>query len=589
MKKRYLPFLFISAIAITSCTLFFGDSSYSKRINVYDIDRLDETNTLSSGFQKTLDVRFMEGQDLIPYITLSQYASLYDKHLQEGAKSEVSESSYASSWTISKDNQYCFAVLVSYYTGEITVAGSIDAVYKEDDDPRDLRALNYGLDVSSEGSTILSGTGYATYSFYEYDIDYIRSGGKSYLPLSLFDITFSDTTSIYFTYNYKHILSTRDVENYSTKRYIDDGQEYTFDSQMVSSVYGLSLPNYLRDYNASLFLYLMDHFYGLKNEKGISSFETYYKSKGFYNGLFNYNGAARGQAYSDALSLLDDGHTVLVSVNPCWGESFSQRRKYSTNMNERSKLAETLKDYRSATYASYNNSKAGKDILYSQDGKTALFSFDSFEFGSTSQVFNDDDSVKETAKNYDTFFRILDVINTIKNRGGVENIVLDISVNGGGVIGVMLKLLALISKNNNGYVAMYQDTTTQLGIYNSKIDINNDKTYDLDDCFGDEFNFYILTSGYSYSCANAFPCSAQVKGVAKIIGQQSGGGECAVAIHYLPNSEYVYHSSNLHIGYYDETNKEFKGYESGATPDIEIPVNENFYSIESINAAIQNA
>ena len=54
----------------------------------------------------------------------------------------------------------------------------------------------------------------------------------------------------------------------------------------------------------------------------------------------------------------------------------------------------------------------------------------------------------------------------------------------------------------------------------------------------------------------------------KIIGENSGGGECAVAIHYLPNSQYVYHSSNLHLGIFDQTKKEFHGFENGADPDI---------------------
>jgi len=84
-----------------------------------------------------------------------------------------------------------------------------------------------------------------------------------------------------------------------------------------------------------------------------------------------------------------------------------------------------------------------------------------------------------------------------------------------------------------------------------------------------------------------FPCSAQLLGDAKIIGQKSGGGECAVSIHYLPNSQYVYHSSNLHLGYYDEDNKKFIGYEGGATPDIEVAVNADFYDIDKLAAAIQ--
>ena len=76
---------------------------------------------------------------------------------------------------------------------------------------------------------------------------------------------------------------------------------------------------------------------------------------------------------------------------------------------------------------------------------------------------------------------------------------------------------------------------------------------------------------------------------AKIIGQKSGGGECAVNIHYLPNSQYVYHSSNIHLGYYDESTKEFTGFENGAIPDIEIENTDDFYDIEKLNSLIATA
>ena len=218
-----------------------------------------------------------------------------------------------------------------------------------------------------------------------------------------------------------------------------------------------------------------------------------------------------------------------------------------------------------------------------------MFAFDKFAFGTSAQVFNDDESIKDTAKEYDTYFQLIDAFTKIKEKGGVENIILDISLNGGGVVGVLIKLLALISKNNTSRFCFYEAVTKQAIIYTSQVDINGDGEYDLADCFGDEFNFYILTSDASFSCGNAFPCIAQIAGDAKIIGQKSGGGECAVAVHYLPNSEYVYHSSNIHIGHLDDDTNTFTGFESGAIPDIPLAIDENFYSIENLNYAIKNA
>jgi hypothetical protein len=97
-----------------------------------------------------------------------------------------------------------------------------------------------------------------------------------------------------------------------------------------------------------------------------------------------------------------------------------------------------------------------------------------------------------------------------------------------------------------------------------------------------------MTSDCSFSAANAFACTASYAGICKTIGQTSGGGECAVGIHYLPNGEYLYHSSSLHLGYYSESNNQFIGFESGAAPTFEITNLDNFYNIEFLNQNIAN-
>ena len=588
MKAKNISLLVLPTILLSSCTFLFGAKSLTKDINVYDLDKLDAEKNLSSGLQNTVKARFISGQDYIPYLTLDQYASLYKKHFASDVTSKVDANLFSSTWTVSKGETAVFIAAFDHYSNEVIIAGSLQAAYSEDDDPRDLEALNYGMKFDAEGK-YLSENNYASFNYSGYGLTTFSANNERYFPLGLLDITFSDSSGIYFTYNYANIVSTRDIENYGTFEYVDNGTKYTFDSQMKANQKDTSIPNYLRDYNSGLFLYLMDNFYGLKDIRGIKSMAKYYKENNLYNGLFSSDSGTRTMAFSDALSFLDDNHTLLVSVNDTWDDgNYKATRRYGDGCHARSRLRTELKGYRDSTYSALGVT-AGSDIIYSADGKTALFSFDSFSFGSSSQVFNEDKTIKDTAKNHDTYFMFIDVFNRIKQRGAVENVIFDISLNGGGTVGVMMKLLALISEDNSGYVSLYEETTSEVAIYNTHVDINNDKKYDTDDCFGDEFNIYILTSDYSFSCGNAFPCSAQVAKSAKIIGQKSGGGECAVSVHYLPNSEYVYHSSTLHLGYFDTQKDEFKGFEGGATPDIEIPVNENFYSIENLNTAITNA
>ena len=587
MKKRLLAILVLPSLTLSACSFFSVQTydTYSKKIMVYDIDKLDDTKALTSGNEFSVNARFIEGQKYIPFITLKQYASLYLTHIGPDVSYEIKEDT----WTIYKNGSPCFIAAFDHFYKEVLIAGSIQSAYKDGDDPRDLTALNYGLDYKATLNYI-GDTPYSSFSFSNYSIPSFKYENEYYYPLGFFDTTFIDSSSIYFTYNYKHILSTRDVENYSTTTYIDEEKEYTFDSQMeeMCAEDGQTIQPYLASYNSKLFLYIMDNFYGLKSIRNIKNFTKYYRNQhGIYGLLNSIDNERRGFAYSDALSILDDNHTLLISANKSWGEDVASRyRRYGDGCRSRSQTKSTLNQLRALKYG---EQQPQKDILYSQDGKTALFSFDSFKFGSSEEVFNDDQSIKETAGEHDTFFLLVNKFNEIKSRGNVENVILDISLNGGGVLGVMMKLLALISKDNSSKLALNECTNGQTVTYTPSTDSNGDKKYDATDVYGNDFNFYILTSDCSFSCGNAFPCAAQLHGDAKIIGQKSGGGECVVSIHYLPNSHYVYHSSNTHLGIWDAESKQFNGFENGATPDIEIPIDENFYDIDALSLAIQNA
>ena len=591
MKARYFALLIIPSLLLPSCTNLFGVKTTEQEVMVYDLDRAhqDSHRRIKKGYLTTLKARFVDNQPYVPYLSLRQYASLYESHFDEGFENKITNSVFSTTWTITKEDNPYFVCVFDYLNREISVAGSISAAFSEEDETRDLKALEYGLNTTYD-NRVLSDKYYATYSYGDYGFTSFKSGNDHYFPLGLYDITFSNDSGIYFTYNYKYICSTRDVDIYNSFSYFDeDGAEYTFDSQMLSKKQNEIIPSYLKKYNAGLFLYLMDNFYGLKENKGMKSAASYYKNKGFYDDLFADDPETRTWAYSDALAILDDNHTALVSVNSTWGNpKYKATRRYGDGCRARAGIGAELKEERGSAYTSMRDI-THHDVVMSSDQKTALFSFDSFSFGTSEQVFNSDGTIKGSAMDYDTYFKMINVLQYIKANGNVENVVLDVSLNGGGTVGIMMKLLALISKDNNGYLAMYEDTTTQLSIAYSQVDINGDGVYDTEDCFGDDFDFYIITSDYSFSCGNAFPCIAQAKGYAKIIGQKSGGGECAVGIQYLPNSEYVYHSSNIHLGLFDETTNTFTGFEGGAIPDIEYRLDHLTYMVDSLNSAIQNA
>ena len=128
-----------------------------------------------------------------------------------------------------------------------------------------------------------------------------------------------------------------------------------------------------------------------------------------------------------------------------------------------------------------------------------------------------------------TFGLFYDAFAKIKKNPQVKKVVIDLSNNQGGAIGAMAASLGFLSADGEVNLT-YAHTLNQN--YCSEwyhVDTNLDGKFDDNDGFGGQYDFYIITNPYSYSCANAMAFYAQMSGLAKVIGEQPGGGDCAVA------------------------------------------------------------
>jgi hypothetical protein len=606
MNKKLALLATLPALLLSSCSFFQFFESDEKTVDLYVLDMIatDINPKLDDAYISRVDLRFKNGEKYVPYISLKQYANIYKKFLDPKAVSEVTTEGFATTWKIEIDKQLVFYAAISpveklvLRAGEISNAlatgeGGIQPTYD---------VLNYGASTSSTYEQ-LSKDNFATYSFEDCDFDYFRSGGELYMPLGLYDLAFSECSSLYVTYNYRNLFASTNIDDFAQLAFRDGISYNTVDDQMVRAVNGASMPQYLIDYNASCFLFVMQNFYGLRSHHGIENMKKFYQQKNLYDSFYSKTAKTRALAFSEAINLFDDNHSAIISVNQAWGET--ARAPYGKGIEARSALEKRLKVLRKEKYDGLDDTALEHegDILYSNDGKTAMFYFDSFKYGAYDEVFYDNGRVKSTAYKYDTYFLFRYVFDELANHTLVENVIIDVSLNGGGTLGVMMKLLPFLSKNNTANVNFYDGADGVVYNYTSRSDTNGDSKIDDNDSYGNKYNFYILTSDCSFSCGNAFPCYAQEMGV-KIIGETSGGGECAVSTHYLPNSQYIYHSSNLHIGSYNSETKTFKGFEDGATPDI--PLVENgepmcvigsydtpeynipggFYDIDSLNEKI---
>ena len=136
--------------------------------------------------------------------------------------------------------------------------------------------------------------------------------------------------------------------------------------------------------------------------------------------------------------------------------------------------------------------------------------------------------------------------------GNVRNVVIDLTNNGGGHVGALISALGFLSPDGEVNFS-YQDLVN--GSFCSEyyhVDTNLDGVFDDADGYGGEYNFYILTSSYSYSCGTALPYFAQRDGLATIIGAGPGGGDCAVAYYLDAYGHVGMISGFLKIGTYKD-------------------------------------
>ena len=584
MKNKILPLLAITLISLTSCNLFNNVSSHEKEVGVYNLDKLNNGDSIDTAFDTNLNVRFKDNEPYIPYLSLKDYATLFESRFMDGFENKYTKRGSSVIWSIEANNVTYFSTQINFLTKDVTITGSIYIALK-DDETKDYKALSYGMSSKYDASYLIGG-GITTYNFANEKIKYFSYNNNYYISLGFLDMTYSYDSGVYFYYNYERIVSTTEADNFDEKEYKVNSRTLTVNKEMADIVNGQEMPSYLRSYNAYLFFYFLENFYGLREKKGLSNAATYCKKLGVYNGLFSSDDYRRVQSIADVLSSFDDNHTALVSGISAWREEEFTRWSYGDGCKSRSLLNAALKEKRANAYSALT---PGEDILYSSDGKTAMYVFDNFKFGTSSEVFEaDGTTIKSTAYKYDTYCSLIRFFNILVDKGGVENVVLDISTNGGGTLGVMMKVLSLVSKNGTTSISYLETDMQELVIAETVNDANGDNLNTPEDYFGDDFNIYIMTSDCSFSAANAFACFAKQQEICPIIGQKSGGGECAVAIHYLPNGEYLYHSSNLHIGYYDNYSDEFIGFEGGAKPHFVIENTDDMYDIEYLNEELPN-
>ena len=571
MKNKALMLLgLLSTVTLTSCRITLLKSE-TVNSSLYSLFKGEVTT-------KDISYEILEGKELLPYFTVSSYISLYDDFLKDEYQITVN------------DNVGEQTVYVTNEADQNVFVASISDTYKivyEDGDFSD--AFTFSKDYSksslyvacdSDYDIVIEPTSIRDFSYSNMGFSTFRKNGKTYYPLSLLECIFSSYSGVYHLFNYNRILQYSEYEELTDTTYKVNGEDYTAFKEMKAYIKDNLevMPLYLREDRKASFLFTLENQYGLKYTRNISSMKAYLEKQDFFADFLSEDTLKRNEAFYKTFELLDDGHTSIKDHNDfAWREG--EFNAYGPHVTRILQVRQFLSTQRTL---------APGDVYYSTDEKLAFFTFDSFTF--IENAYQSDGKTLKSglsdyhSEDYDSFFYAVKCLNEIKEKGGVEDVIIDISTNGGGAVGIMMELVTLLSSNNSSDIYLQKDTSKLAQKITTKVDSNLDGFYNNNDTFGNDFHFHILTSEFSFSCGNAFPFYLKKNHIASIIGQKSGGGECAVGEAYLPSGEHYYHSSSLHIGWVEEG--VFEGDEPGVEVDKEIAY-EDFYNLDKLQTLIK--
>lgn len=359
----------------------------------------------------------------------------------------------------------------------------------------------------------------------------------------------------------------------------------------------------MRQTTVNFLNFALDYFYGLKEYKNIDAFGADVITGDLRTALLSGDAATHNQAYIDLFQkTLNEMHTTLIApslfasadaefdlsgdnAGPAKTAYLSLLNELSTNLvNSIGQVVELPDGSMGVTVPAVRF-----------EDNTAVIMLSSFMVGSNDQIYNEDGTVSDTAHQYDTYYFMQCAMQRIEDysaANGVEidNVVLDLTTNSGGFLDAMVSALGFLTDEPIPYA--YGNLITKSDtIEYYLVDADGDGDYRDADAY-DSYDWYVLTSPVTYSAANFFAAIVKDMGIATVIGEQSGGGTCAVFILVLPDGTTVSISGSqevLQAPAYDEGVMVGGNLvEGGITPDIALD-RQYFYNDQALIAAIENA
>ena len=278
----------------------------------------------------------------------------------------------------------------------------------------------------------------------------------------------------------------------------------------------------------------------------------------------------------------------LLAAATNYPEAYAMYREWVKVSNVRSETKTQLETMRKQAYG---------DVLYKANsakttGVIIINSFMDMDENAWNKYYasaKTDADWQELMKSYkkDVFIGFLYGLGQAK-ADGVKNLVLDITINGGGSCDIVGADVAILRKNRTvqfwsqdglegtNKIATYYVDSNFDGVFDEKDDTNPKF-----DCSG--MNIGVLCSEVAFSCGHQFPTLMKDYGF-PIMGERSGGGTCCIQVMQTADGQ------NFMISTYRDrsTDKNFANTDAGITPTEGYAFGyEHFYDLDFLTTKLQ--
>lgn len=417
-----------------------------------------------------------------------------------------------------------------------------------------------------------------------------------YVSLNTFGNLF---TNGQYVYNGKEVYSRNEI----IYNIVNKEEFYRFDEgtgkKMRSSA--------LTDFTYNELCINLDLNYGLKELHGnkFDCFDSYFEYVGLKSKLLNPDPEIFCKAIWDLChAYFSDNHSNFLLASYYCGYDIAKKFAERVETGDENLLTGGSIDKKSELYNTARQNVYGENVPgleFSDDGKTAIVRFDEYtaaEDSDLNAIINETNQKLEKTteeiceliktdytaiqKHIVTEYYLYCVNKMIKEKPEVENVILDMSNNGGGACRTAVATLAWMLGEVQTNI-----TNSITGAKCSSVyvcDINADGKFDENDTIKDK-KLFCLISPASFSCGNMVPAMLKSSDRVVLLGETSGGGS-AVVYETMAADSTIFRISSRYVM---SENKNGSNYDidKGIEPHVRLQP-ETLYDREKICSIVAN-